>query len=96
MVTDPSDYSYLNGTRPDQREHLHDYWRGADRVVLMEAEERGGVQLCNEGQVVISFQPPEDATVFQGTQFVEVTMDWQDGLLDSHGVPQLWSRRRRT
>ncbi len=90
VITEPGDFSYLNGSRPDQREHLHDYWRGQDRVLLMEETQNGGARLCNDGHVVLEFLPPDDATVYQGTQFVEVTTTWTDGLLDSHDAPQLW------
>lgn len=89
LVTDPRDLEGGNSSG----EHLHDYWGGQDRLTLHEEETSGGglISTCN-GFSWYVFQPDTDHTVIQGTEFVEITMDWQDEPTDHYSDPELWIR----
>lgn len=89
-------------TAPDQglndtAAHIHDYWRGGDRLTIVDAMHPGGDEpgtgpgfANGESIEVRSFQPESQAVVPQGTAFLEVTFTWTDADLDSYRDPVLW------
>lgn len=87
VLTDPNDTGMSTGDAP----HLHDYWGGAETLVVMDAA-------TNVGSIVIvpyktfDFQPPDDGIVPQGTAEVEVTLSWEDGPHQVYRDPELWVR----
>jgi hypothetical protein len=89
VVTDPSDYSYLqNGT--DQGFHVHDYWGGQDRLSVLD-QEGGMAFLLNGGQYGERVFRPADADVIpQGTASVETTVTWEDDRPGNYGRLELW------
>lgn len=87
VVTDPADFAYN-----DTQEHLHDYWRGQERVTVMDAphEDLGPGLAGGSDFVVHEYRPASGHVVPQGTRFVDVTLSWQDDALDRYTEPSLW------
>lgn len=87
VLTDPNDRGLSAGDAP----HMHDYWGGAETLVVMDVA-------ANAGSIVIvphaefDFQPPDGGIVPQGTAMVEVTLSWEDGAHQVYRDPELWVR----
>jgi hypothetical protein len=80
-VTDPRDLSYLGDGTPG--EHVHNYWGGSDRLVVLDAEGGPRTYQADGSAQAGSFQPPEGSIVPQGAGLIEITADWtlsQEGL----------------
>lgn len=88
LVTDPRDYSYLaNGTAGAG--HLHDYWGGGDRLVVLDQEAAvdGTGALSGTAE---TFRPEPGAVVPLGTASVEVSVRWTPGPTDQFGAVELF------
>lgn len=75
LVTNPDDYSYLNGTSPTSRPHLHDYWSGKDTLTLVDGEWQGRQESAISGDYKVyaaEFLPPDGNVVPQGTDRVTI------------------------
>ncbi len=90
VVTSPGDYSYLNGSRPDQRAHLHDYWGEADSLVVVSADKTLEWVANAEPYAQLPFVPDEDQVIPLGAQFVDVAVSWRDVRTGNYGPPELW------
>lgn len=77
LVERPDDRSCLdaNATSVD-RPHLHDYWGGQDRLVVMDATAHAGSVGFNEDGQWFMLRPDPDHVVPQGTSEVQVTIAW--------------------
>lgn len=78
IVTRPGDFSCEAAAqnRTDAA-HLHDYWGGKDRLVVMEElVEIGTFGILSDGAFWL--RPPGDAVIPQGTAQVEVTLTWDE------------------
>jgi hypothetical protein len=91
VITAPGDL--LNDTGA----HIHDYWRGANRLVVLDSTHPGGDRpgtgpgFANGRDIVVrSFQPASGDVVPQGTSAVEITVSWKNADLDSYTNPTLW------
>ncbi|MFA5944737.1 MAG: hypothetical protein WC876_09750 [Candidatus Thermoplasmatota archaeon] len=91
-VTNPADF-----TGNASGAHLHDYWQGGERLVVMETTHPGGTAegagpgVANgESVPVMEFRPDSGHVVPQGASSVEVTLGWLDAVGDSYVAPQLW------
>ena len=98
VITDPT--MGLNQTGA----HIHDYWHGSDRLVIIgdgaEGDESGlgpGFATGNDIEVR-TFKPSSGHVVPQGTAGVEVTFTWTDAAdgLDSYGEVSLWVKTAGT
>ncbi len=79
VVTDPTDYSYVEN---DTGAHVHDYWGGEDTLTII--DESRSCQGCrsssNAGNVIMgSYRPDPDFVIPQGTAWVNVTATWEIG-----------------
>ncbi len=91
VITDPNDFSYLNDTRPDQRAHLHDYWRGAQMLQVLDQTVDSNTEcLTSSGCIAARFTPPEGSIVPLGTARVEMLIEWQDSPQAIYERPELW------
>lgn len=89
VVTKPGDFDATNLT--DDRPHLHDYWGGKERLVLMDQATEAIVGLAGGVPVVaVTFDPPPGAVVPQGASAVHVTVKWTTEPGDTFGAPELW------
>ncbi len=90
LITDPSDFSYLNDTRPDQRAHLHDYWRGAQMIQVLEKTVHPGTEcITSTGCIAARFSPDEGVIIPLGTARVEMLIEWQDSPQSLYERPEL-------
>lgn len=88
VVTDPRDYSYVaNSTATAQ--HLHDYWGGGDRIVVLDQEAAvdGTGALSGTAE---TFRPEPGNVVPLGTAKVEVSVEWTPGPTDQFGDVELF------
>lgn len=92
VVTDPLDYSYMQNATPGS--HIHDYWQGRDRVIVLESDSRTGFGCggCNEGATV-SIEVPEDGVIVpQGTRWVNGTFTLDPEGENTWSHLELWLR----
>ncbi len=98
VITDPT--MGLNQTGA----HIHDYWRGGDRLLIVgdgaEADESGlgpGFATAPD-EPVREFRPSSGHVVPQGTASVEVTFSWTDADdgLDSYSQPTAYVKTAGT
>ncbi len=81
IITDPTDYSYLENQTDGSGWHVHDYWRGQDRLVLAEVEQpidfrcAGGCSFASYGRGVGRL--PAGTVVPQGASHVEITVSYE-------------------
>lgn len=89
VITDLDDVESLENQTFNQERHLHDYWDGQDRLlVLDETRDDGTFFFSDEWRSI--FQPPAGQVVPQGTSAVEVTLSWTDTDGDTYSDPELW------
>lgn len=91
IITKPGDYAGDNATNGDLP-HLHDYWGGQDRIVVMDGwPTEPGPGLGGGSDVPIyNYRPPSGHVVPQGASHVEVTLTWTPAQDDIYTSPQLW------
>lgn len=94
VVTDPTDYSYLQNGTDGAGWHVHDYWGGQDRLQLLDQEDPGctGCTVSysgDHGTTIGSFLPEPDHVVPQGTAWLHATATWDIESGDYDGVG-LW------
>ncbi len=90
-ITDPTDYSYVVNQTDGSGWHVHDYWGGADRLIVLH-ENRSFHNLCQgcrDGMELARFRLPAGSIVPQGTAYVNVTMTWQAEIQRGFGAPEL-------
>lgn len=92
VVTDPGDY-----TNATSKSHLHDYWGGQPRVVVLDASHPGGTErgagpgvAAGTDVPVMEFRPESGQVVPQGASAVEVTLSWTEAPGDLYARPSLW------
>ena len=97
LVQSADDYSCdeLPVGNPDEVAHIHDYWQGQERMTILEYSEAanptsGGLIDSCDGWAEYVMLPADGFSVIQGTQFVEITMDWGDEPYDLYREPELW------
>ncbi len=96
VITDPT--QGLNQTGA----HIHDYWKGGDRLTIVgpdaPADEQGlGPGLASGRDVEVrAFLPSSGHVVPQGTAAVEVTFSWTEDALDSYTAPALYLKTAGT
>lgn len=90
LVTQPGDF----GTDGADLPHLHDYWGGADRLVVMDGwpTEPGPGLAGGDSVPIYQYRAPSGSVVPQGTAFVEVTFTWEPAPTDVYQDPRLWVR----
>ena len=88
LVRDPSDFSYLNRS-DDTQEHLHDYWNGQERLVVL-AQTYSGGYISGAEIVAGRFRPDPGPGVPQGAARVEITVDWSERPDNVYDGPDLW------
>ncbi len=92
LVTKPGDYAGdANGTNANLP-HLHDYWGGQPRLVVMDGwPTQPGPGLAGGADVAIyDYRPASGHVIPQGTSQVEVTLTWTPEADDLYQNPQLW------
>lgn len=90
LVTDADDYSYLENESLGNRSHLHDYWHGAESLVVLEQTVPMSGLVMESRKVMGTLRPDEGQTVLLGTSHVEVTVDWVDYNTPWYGPVELW------
>jgi hypothetical protein len=91
LVTKENDKETLANETFSMEAHVHDYWGGKQRLVVMD-EERDAGTTWDAPYWAEVFLPADDAVVPQGTSSVEVTMEWTDGAQHYYTAPELWVR----
>ncbi len=91
VITDPTDYSYLDNQTDGSGWHVHDYWGGADSLSVLSDQRTinsfcGG---CSDGMEVALFRLPAGSVVPQGSASVNVTMTWDTEVATGFGPPEL-------
>lgn len=76
LVVRPDDTSCDAASTMDARPHLHDYWAGQDRLVLLEQTHDSPVGFAGGPIAASRFRPEPGDVVPQGTARVEVTLTW--------------------
>ncbi|MEK6975646.1 MAG: hypothetical protein AABY18_04805 [Candidatus Thermoplasmatota archaeon] len=89
VVTDPSDYSYLNTTGASAP-HIHDYWSGEDRLKVLDQERPWTFTVNGGGFGSTTFHPDDGSVIPQGTASVETTVSWTDRSPGMYGDLELW------
>ncbi|MCA1818982.1 MAG: hypothetical protein LC620_02840, partial [Halobacteriales archaeon] len=94
LVTRPGDFSGDANATGANAPHLHDYWLGAERLVVMDGwPTEPGPGLAGGSQVPIYHYRPESGHVVpQGAARVEVTFAWTAASDDVYQDPELWVR----
>lgn len=89
IVMSPDDYSYLanNSTSLADREHVHDYWGGKTRLVVLDEEKEDGSSLLND-PVIVTFRPEKPIPL--GASHVDVQLAWTTDLDDYYLATELW------
>lgn len=91
VVTDPTDYSYLQNETDGAGWHIHDYWRGQDTLEVLDKVDEA-CQGCSaqynggRGALLASFRPDTDHVIPQGAKWVNVTASWDVGDTDMDHV----------
>lgn len=70
--------------------HQHDYWKGADRLTVLDAMQRAVFTLNGGDHSTILILPADGAVVPQGTASVETTVSWRDLQPGVYGDAELW------
>lgn len=91
VVTDPGDVASLRNQSLTMERHVHDYWGGEERLVVMD-EKRPAQTFFVSPNWSVLFDPPAGRLVPQGTARVEITMTWTDSPGDTYSPPALWVR----
>lgn len=95
LVTDPTDYSYLENNTTTGRPHIHDYW-GGETVKQVVDQTRYPFYNNDGGESsswTVRFHPEDGTTVPQGTERLEVTVGWTDeSPANSYGDMELWAK----
>ena len=94
VVTDPTDYSYVRNAGPGAA-HVHDYWGGQQTLQVLDATRGSTWNTVGGSGWKVSFFPPENRTVPQGTAELTIQVDWQDLPMDgappnAYGDVSLW------
>lgn len=91
-VTRPGDFD-ANATGANAP-HLHDYWLGQDRIVVMDGwPTEPGPGLGGGREVPIyHYRAPSGHVIPQGAASVEATFTWTPAPTDQYEDPQLWVR----
>lgn len=71
--------------------HLHDYWQGAESLVVMDGSYRGGALVITD-YATFDMQPEPGDVVPQGASSVDVTLSWADDAANQYTNPELWVR----
>ncbi len=88
VVTDPHDRSHLK--MANSTVFIHDYWGGQSRIKIVDATIVGVTSgICQRCGILLPL--PDGATVFPGTEQIEVTLGW-DETVATPGTMELWSR----
>lgn len=81
VITDPTDYSYLDQDEDGAGWHVHDYWRGEDNLTVLEG--RSSCMSCvsttsgGDGVVTMAtFRPGDGQVVPQGAAWIHATATW--------------------
>lgn len=102
VITDPADDSALRAGTDGSGWHVHDYWRGEDRLVLLDQDGpscTGCIATYNgeQGAFIGSFRPDVDHVVPQGTAIIEVTATWSlDEAQSEYDHVALWVKTAAT
>lgn len=91
VVTDVDDTASLTNESLRMQAHQHDYWGGAERLVVVETTQAGETFFVSSAWS-LPFVPEAGKVVPQGTARVEVTIDWVDGTAKQYAAPELWVR----
>ncbi len=92
IVTQPGDYSAdLNATNANLP-HLHNYWGGKDRIVVMDGwpTEPGPGFAAGNDVAIYNYRAASGHVVPQGASQVEATLTWTAASDDIYTDPQLW------
>ncbi len=99
VVTAADDYDSCTaeeeGLTRNEVAHRHDYWQDQERITILDYDKpayptsTAGIIAC-DGFPWYEVHPDDGFTVYQGTQFVEVTMSWGAEEYDNHGRTELW------
>ncbi len=92
IITRPGDYSADQNATTAGLPHLHDYWGGSDRIVVMDGwPTNPGPGLAAGTDVPIyAYRPASGHVVPQGASVVEVTLAWTPAQDDIYQAPELW------
>lgn len=89
LVTKANDVESLTNESFAMAAHVHDYWGGQDRLVVVDdARDAWGPWLSDGWSE--RFVPADGVVVPQGTARVEVTATWTDESPTPFGTPELW------
>lgn len=91
VVTEVDDVETLTNESFRMQAHQHDYWGGADRLVVLEATQPDQTFFVAPSWGV-TLVPEAGKVVPQGTSRVEITVDWVDGGAQHYTNPELWVR----
>lgn len=93
VVTRPDDYSYLDNVTGADRWHVHDYWEGEDRRVVLERSDTCGCTWGGDEPIqVADVRGDTGEVVPQGASRVEVTVSWETTGTSTYAPPELWVR----
>lgn len=90
LVTAENDLESLSNETFAMAAHIHDYWGGAERLVVLDTT-NGASVLWFGGEWNGFGRSPEDGVVIpHGTSRVEVTLTWTDPQIALYANPELW------
>lgn len=105
VVTAADDYDTCaaeeEGLTRNEVAHRHDYWQDQERITILDYDKPAyptsnrGIIAC-DGFPWYEIRPDDGFTVYQGTQYVEVTMTWGAEAYDNHGKTELWVKTANT
>jgi hypothetical protein len=91
IITDPTDYTYIGNASLDGGGHIHDYWRGQDRLTVVDMDTEGIVGLFGVPMITANIVRPDAGSVVpQGTAEVVVTVTWTPDTMDRYSAVWLW------
>ncbi len=97
VVEDATDFSCAEEDQAigAQRAHVHDYWGGQDSLMIMDDVDFMGA-FTIRGDYMFMMRPEADVVIPQGTQYVDVTIGFEDLLPGTWSEPVLWLRTAGT
>jgi len=91
VVTDANDFASLENQTFNNESHLHDYWGGADRLVVTDQTVEDSTFFFSDDWESL-IEPLRGEVVPQGTAQLEMTLSWTGASTDTHTDPELWVR----
>lgn len=91
LVTDENAEDALTNVSFQMQAHLHDYWGGAEKLVVLDGTKEGNTFFISP-EWRLMLVPADGSFVPQGASRVEVIVSWTETGVVRYAHPELWVR----